>query len=39
MLFSVARIAQLRIPLIADSDSILIVDSVPRDGGHLARES
>lgn len=31
--------AWVRIPLIADSDSILIVDSVPRDGGHLARES
>ena len=31
--------AEVRIPLIADSDSILIVDSVPRDGGHLARES
>ena len=29
----------LRIPLMADSDSIPIADSVPGDGGHLARGS
>ena len=30
---------RLRIPLMADSDSIPIADSVPCDGGHLARVS
>jgi hypothetical protein len=30
---------RLRIPLMADSDSIVIADSVPGDGGHLARAS
>ncbi|GAO20344.1 Ig family protein [Alicycliphilus sp. B1] len=30
---------QLRIPLMADSDSISIADSVPCDGGHVARVS
>ena len=29
----------LRIPLMADSDSIPIADSVPGDGGHVARVS
>ena len=29
----------LRIPLMADSDSISIADSVPGDGGHVARVS
>ena len=29
----------LRIPLMADSDSIPIADSVPCDGGHVARVS
>jgi hypothetical protein len=29
----------LRIPLMADSDSIPIADSVPDDGGHAARVS
>jgi transposase len=32
-------IVQVRIPLMADSDSIPIADSVPCDGGHLARGS
>jgi len=31
--------AYLRIPLMADSDSISIADSVPGDGGHVARVS
>lgn len=31
--------ARLRIPLMADSDSIPIADSIPCDGGHLARVS
>ncbi len=30
---------RVRIPLLADSDSIPIADSVPGDGGHLARVS
>ena len=30
---------ELRIPLMADSDSISIADSVPGDGGHVARVS
>jgi hypothetical protein len=30
---------KVRIPLMADSDSILIADSVPCDGGHAARVS
>ena len=29
----------VRIPLMADSDSIPIADSVPGDGGHVARVS
>ena len=29
----------VRIPLMADSDSISIADSVPGDGGHVARVS
>ena len=29
----------MRIPLMADSDSIPIADSVPGDGGHVARVS
>lgn len=29
----------MRIPLMADSDSISIADSVPGDGGHVARVS
>jgi len=29
----------MRIPLMADSDSIPIADSVPCDGGHRARGS
>ena len=33
------RYATVRIPLMADSDSIPIADSVPGDGGHLARGS
>ena len=33
------RKAHLRIPLMADSDSIPIADSVPCDGGHVARVS
>ncbi|NWF47119.1 hypothetical protein F3K02_17955 [Hydrogenophaga sp. D2P1] len=32
-------LAQVRIPLMADSDSIPIADSVPGDGGHAARVS
>ena len=31
--------ALVRIPLMADSDSIPIADSVPGDGGHVARVS
>ena len=31
--------AVVRIPLMADSDSIPIADSVPGDGGHAARVS
>lgn len=31
--------AKVRIPLMADSDSIPIADSVPGDGGHVARVS
>ena len=31
--------AKVRIPLMADSDSISIADSVPCDGGHVARVS
>jgi hypothetical protein len=31
--------SELRIPLMADSDSIPIADSVPDDGGHAARVS
>jgi len=31
--------ASVRIPLMADSDSIPIADSVPDDGGHAARVS
>jgi len=34
-----AKIPKVRIPLMADSDSIAIADSVPCDGGHLARVS
>ena len=30
---------RVRIPLMADSDSIPIADSVPGDGGHVARVS
>ena len=30
---------KVRIPLMADSDSIPIADSVPGDGGHVARVS
>jgi IS5 family transposase len=36
---AVASNAGLRIPLMADSDSIPIADSVPCDGGHAARVS
>ena len=32
-------IHRMRIPLMADSDSIPIADSVPDDGGHAARVS
>ena len=32
-------VAWVRIPLMADSDSISIADSVPGDGGHVARVS
>ena len=35
----VADLDDLRIPLMADSDSISIADSVPGDGGHVARVS
>jgi len=31
--------SEVRIPLMADSDSISIADSVPGDGGHVARVS
>ncbi|TFI44737.1 hypothetical protein E4O93_20620 [Diaphorobacter sp. DS2] len=31
--------SRMRIPLMADSDSIPIADSVPGDGGHVARVS
>lgn len=34
-----AELARVRIPLMADSDSIPIADSVPGDGGHVARVS
>ena len=34
-----ADVLSLRIPLMADSDSIPIADSVPGDGGHVARVS
>ncbi|NZA00592.1 hypothetical protein H0I39_00190 [Ottowia beijingensis] len=34
-----AALGKLRIPLMADSDSIPIADSVPGDGGHVARVS
>lgn len=34
-----ARMPTVRIPLMADSDSIPIADSVPCDGGHAARVS
>ena len=33
------RLVTVRIPLMADSDSIPIADSVPCDGGHRARGS
>ena len=36
---SASVLAQLRIPLMADSDSIPIADSIPCDGGHAARVS
>ena len=32
-------LCKLRIPLMADSDSIPIADSIPFDGGHRARVS
>jgi hypothetical protein len=32
-------VIEVRIPLMADSDSISIADSVPCDGGHAARVS
>ena len=34
-----ASTVRMRIPLMADSDSIPIADSVPGDGGHVARVS
>lgn len=34
-----ALVISVRIPLMADSDSISIADSVPGDGGHVARVS
>jgi len=37
--FSRANQQLVRIPLMADSDSIPIADSVPCDGGHLAQVS
>ena len=37
--FILSRASELRIPLMADSDSISIADSVPGDGGHVARVS
>ena len=45
LVFAAAMLAQMRkalgvrIPLMADSDSIPIADSVPGDGGHVARVS
>ena len=36
---SAAELMAVRIPLMADSDSIPIADSVPGDGGHVARVS
>ena len=33
------QVLSMRIPLMADSDSIPIADSVPGDGGHVARVS
>ena len=37
--FRASFVSFLRIPLMADSDSIPIADSVPGDGGHVARVS
>ena len=38
-IFLMAARFLVRIPLMADSDSIPIADSVPGDGGHVARVS
>ncbi|GAO27508.1 hypothetical protein ALISP_7328 [Alicycliphilus sp. B1] len=38
-IFSDTGFEWVRIPLMADSDSISIADSVPCDGGHVARVS